>query len=208
MRVCIVCFIYSLLVCCVSKQNNAHSIIKNSYHEEGITRAKEDLSRGILGYYFYGIAIPPYAHTLGKKYGVVVHKEGCSPSGGFEPAYDSVMRNAMIKKFGKDIISELEKEEEISMTPSFPGGNDSLANYLGQAIITHPKGEKSNISGEVVIRFTVDTNGDINDVEIIQALNKFVDKQCVDAVKKMPRWIPGTIGGRRIKEAVNLPIRF
>lgn len=110
MKICIVCLIYSLLVCCVNKPNNGNSGIENNSHDEGIMRAKEDLSKGIIGYYFYGIAVPPYADTLEKKYGVVVHKEGCSISG-FEPAYDSVMRDAMIKRFGMDIISELKKNK-------------------------------------------------------------------------------------------------
>jgi hypothetical protein len=44
---------------------------------KGILAAQEDEQKGIIGYYFWGIAIPPVAHILEVKYGFKIHTKGC-----------------------------------------------------------------------------------------------------------------------------------
>ncbi|WP_084446870.1 hypothetical protein [Hymenobacter roseosalivarius] len=76
---------------------------------EGIARAKADTKEGIIGYYFWGIAVPVYADTLEKKYGMLIRQEGCIVYDGKVESwtcYNQVMDSAILAKYHVDLIEQ------------------------------------------------------------------------------------------------------
>ena len=55
----------------------------------------------------------------------------------------------------------------VEINPEFPGGEVALAKYLGKSIRYPHLAQENNIEGTVFIRFVVNRDGRISDVEVI-----------------------------------------
>lgn len=93
--------------------------------------------------------------------------------------------------------------------PRFPGGMDSLVNFLSTNVKYPKECVDANIQGKVMVQFVVDTDGSITDVEVVRSAgDPLLDKEAVRVVQMMPKWIPGTIKGRIVRVGYTLPINF
>jgi hypothetical protein len=80
--------------------------------QEGEVATKEDAEKGIIGYYFWGIAIPPIAHTLESKYGFKIYTQGCVLNASWS-CYNEYMDKVIMQKYKQDVIAiELAKEHK------------------------------------------------------------------------------------------------
>ena len=91
--------------------------------------------------------------------------------------------------------------------PSYPDGINAFYKYVSDNL-EYPSSAKGNISGTVVLKFIVEKNGRISNIEIAQSLNKAIDSECVKVLKKSPRWNAGTVGGKAARFTYCLPIEF
>ena len=93
--------------------------------------------------------------------------------------------------------------------PEFPGGWNAVKEYL-QLNIRYPKECVENrIEGKAFVRFSVEKNGKIKDVELARSSgNSLLDNEAIRVVKKMPRWNPGTIYNKPEGMAVTMPVEF
>ncbi len=93
---------------------------------------------------------------------------------------------------------------------TFPGGEDSLLNFvsdnlnLPQCTIWADEEPK----GISYARFQVDTLGVISDIRIIKSVHPIYDKAIFEMIKKMPRWVPDSWKGIKMKSTMTLPIQF
>ena len=60
------------------------------------------------------------------------------------------------------------------------------------------------------LKFVVDENGGISNVEILKGVAgcQDCDKEAIRVVKAMPKWKPGKQTGRAVRVYFNLPINF
>lgn len=77
----------------------------------------------------------------------------------------------------------------IEQSPAFPGGLDSLRNFISKNL-KHPR---KDIEGKVFIQFAVNKDSSLSDIEVIKGLCKSCDKNAMEVISKMPNWIPGKI---------------
>lgn len=103
-------------------------------------------------------------------------------------------------------------EEQIFLVvedpPGFPGGDAARNKYLKESI-QYPDIERDNgIQGLVVVSFTVEKDGSINNVKILKGVTPNINEEAIRVVKHMPRWNPGKQRGKSVRVNVNLPIRF
>lgn len=105
--------------------------------------------------------------------------------------------------------SKSQKESKIFMAvdkvAEFPGGMKALMSFIKDKII-YP--EDLDVTGRVIVRFVVETDGSIGDVSIIKSLSPELDAEAERVVKMMPRWIPGEINGKPVASYFNLPFSF
>lgn len=92
--------------------------------------------------------------------------------------------------------------------PSFPGGQSSLAKFIQQNLVYPSEAIYNNIEGEVVIKFLVQSDGTLSDLEVQKGLGYGCDDEVKRIVEYMPNWIPGSLNGKKIKMPYSLPIRF
>jgi protein TonB len=123
-----------------------------------------------------------------------------------------------------EIEAETESTENIELTkedtgegevlqvaermPMFPGGDETLINWLYHAIkypsIAHDKG----IQGRVMVQFTVNKDGSIVDTEIFKGVHPSLDEEALKVVKSMPKWTPGMQKGKTVRVRYTMPIMF
>lgn len=90
--------------------------------------------------------------------------------------------------------------------PSFPGGNSALFKFIAENL-RYPNPE-SCIQGRVVLRFVVDKQGYIKNVEVMRSLDPEFDKEAVHVVESMPCWNVGKSNGFAVDTYYTLPISF
>ena len=105
-----------------------------------------------------------------------------------------------------------EIEEEIftvvETQPQFPGGEDSLYNFI-YSNLRYPQVAKDNaIEGRVFLTFVVEKDGSITNVKIIRDIGGGCGHEAKRVVEMMPKWIPGKQNGKPVKVQFNLPIIF
>jgi periplasmic protein TonB len=66
---------------------------------------------------------------------------------------------------------------------------------------------RAGLNGEVVVRFVVDTNGDVRDVEIVRSSQREFESAAQQAVLKW-KWRPGRKGGKAVATRMQIPIVF
>ncbi len=96
----------------------------------------------------------------------------------------------------------------VEKMPEFPGGTNKLLNYLATHIKYPTEARKAKIQGRVFVNFIVEKDGSISHVKIIKSIGYGCDKEAMNAVKNMPRWIPGQQKGKPVRVSYNLPVKF
>ena len=81
-----------------------------------------------------------------------------------------------------------------TMEPTFPGGTDSLQNYLFMHIQTPDSLWKRDISGSIYFSFYVENDGKIDRVKIENGVpSPGWDSAVISCIRTMPKWIPGSV---------------
>lgn len=93
--------------------------------------------------------------------------------------------------------------------PSFYGGKDALMEYLKNNIKPFSSDVEKGLSGKVILRFYIDTDGSVKNVEV---LKDYIGGRCaeaaINAVKKMPKWKAGKQNDVPVKVYFTLPVTF
>ena len=95
-------------------------------------------------------------------------------------------------------------------SPEFPGGMDAMFKFI-QNNIVYPDYEKENgIEGTVYLEFIVRKTGEIENIKLLRGIKNGpnYDKEAIRLVKKMPKWIPGSLEGNNVSSIMRLPIKF
>ncbi len=92
--------------------------------------------------------------------------------------------------------------------PEFPGGIDSLYDYLCRNVSYPAEAREQGISGKVFVSFAVERDGSVADVKILKDIGGGCGEAVVEAVKNMPRWTPGRLGGKPAPMTFTLPVYF
>ena len=86
--------------------------------------------------------------------------------------------------------------------------SEDLFKYIGDNLRYPPISIENGVQGRVVVRFVVNINGDVSNVEILQSLDAACDKEAIRIVQSMPKWIPGRKNGVAVNSYFVLPIVY
>ncbi len=90
----------------------------------------------------------------------------------------------------------------------FPGGDRALLDFLKSNLVYPKAAQDSSIQGRVIVRFTVEKDGSITDVEVARSVYPVLDEEAVRVVSMMPKWQPAMRKGDPIRSKFSLPIYF
>jgi TonB family protein len=93
--------------------------------------------------------------------------------------------------------------------PEFVGGPNNMMAYLSKELVYPPKCRDQKIEGRVILKFVVDKNGRIKNVENVKKdVDPLLVNEAMRVVKAMPKWNPGKKNGETVNVEFVLPIVF
>lgn len=98
------------------------------------------------------------------------------------------------------------KSSDIAPSPS--KGMKEWEDFLESSIKYPKKAISANIEGELVISFTVNTKGRIQDLQFDQKLGYDCEREVINALEKSGKWNPAIIDGQLAEARIILPIEF
>ena len=113
-----------------------------------------------------------------------------------------------------DVAQEEEVVEEpqvffiVEDMPEFPGGELALRKYIAENVRYPEMAKENDIQGTVYVRFVVDTDGSVKNVEVIRGVDQLLDKEAIRVVQSLPKWKPGKQRGKAVKVSHSVPIKF
>ena len=90
----------------------------------------------------------------------------------------------------------------------FKGGMQGWYDYLRENLTYPRQAQRIGIEGTVLVRFVVNINGSVQDVEVVRSVDPALDKAAVNVILNSPQWKPGLHHGRPVRSRMTIPIRF
>lgn len=92
--------------------------------------------------------------------------------------------------------------------PEYEGGIEAMMKFI-QKKIRYPRAPQAmGIDGTVYVRFVVNGDGSISDVQVIRGIHRDYDREAARVISLLPGWKGGRHGGRPVPVRMVLPIRF
>lgn len=91
---------------------------------------------------------------------------------------------------------------------SFPGGEEALFDYITKNLQYPLEGREGMVTGTVVVKFVVEKDGTLTNVQLLRDIGMGCGKEAVRMVKGMPKWIPGKNNGKAVRSIYTLPLNF
>lgn len=98
--------------------------------------------------------------------------------------------------------------DDVDQQPSFPGGTNALNTFILSNLKYPVWAQEKGIQGRVVVKFIVEKDGSISNVEVDRSVSPSLDNEAMRVVKAMPKWIPGQINGKTVKVECSHPFVF
>lgn len=124
----------------------------------------------------------------------------------------------VFKKGDNDIYSKKEQNEsesnkifngdDVDQQPSFPGGTNAFNTFIASNLKYPVWAQEEGIQGRVVVKFIVEKDGSISNVEVDRSVSPSLDNEAMRVIKNMPKWIPGQINGKAVKVECSYPFVF
>ena len=94
------------------------------------------------------------------------------------------------------------------VSPEYPGGVTAMIKFISQNL-EYPKAcQENGTQGRVGVRFIVGRDGTISNVNVLESVDPFWDKEAVRVIKAMPRWKPGMHKGKPVSVSYVVPVNF
>ncbi|MCP9768658.1 TonB family protein [Lacihabitans sp. LS3-19] len=136
---------------------------------------------------------------------VVLTSVSCSEKDSIADEFNAIKTedlNKIIQKDGEPIFTAVETN------PEFPGGVVAMYKFLGENIKYPSAAQRANINGRVFVKFVVEKDGSIGDVEVMKGIGFGCDEEAIRVMKTMPRWNPGVQNGKNVRVYYNMPVVY
>jgi TonB family protein len=87
-------------------------------------------------------------------------------------------------------------------------GRRSFERYLKRRLNYPDAARENNIEGEVILELTINADGNIADIVVLQSLGYGCDQEAMRLVREGPAWLPGTANGTPINSSVQVNVPF
>ena len=101
-----------------------------------------------------------------------------------------------------------EIKDFVDVQATFKGGMDAWYAYLNKNLNYPSQAKRLGIEGMVIVRFVVNTDGSIQDIELVRTIGGGCDEVAKKVIQNSPHWTPGRIGGKAVRSRMTMPIRF
>ena len=113
------------------------------------------------------------------------------------------------------IVEEVDVKEDgeeqvfvkVERMPSFAGGDlNTFRQWFGGEFKYPAEAAKNGIQGRVVVKFVIEKDGKLTNIEFLQSPDPVFNKEIVRVLKKSPKWTPGYQQDRPVRVSYVLPL--
>ncbi|MEA3461486.1 MAG: TonB family protein, partial [Bacteroidota bacterium] len=110
----------------------------------------------------------------------------------------------------KDAAIEEEEFFVVEDMPQFNGGEPAteFRKYIAENLRYPETAAKNEISGRVIVQFTVDKTGKVVDPVVVRGVDPALDKEALRVVNSSPKWTPGMQRGKKVDVVFTYPFNF
>ena len=117
------------------------------------------------------------------------------------------------ENYESNIAESIPRGDEVFTTaaqmPSFPGGEKALYEYCGRNMRYPQRAADNNIQGQVVVKFVIEKDGRIGEIQIVRGADKNLDNEAMRVCKSLPKFSPGrNENGDPVRVWYTLPFTF
>ena len=100
-------------------------------------------------------------------------------------------------------------QKTLAKNPTYPGGMVEMTKFISSQT-KYPKKElKENIEGDVKVKFMVQEDGSISNIQVIEHVSPGLDAEAVRIVNTMPKWNPAVAtDGTTMPCEMSIPVNF
>ncbi|HEX3768402.1 MAG TPA: TonB family protein [Puia sp.] len=96
---------------------------------------------------------------------------------------------------------------KVEIESDYPGGTAAWQRYLQKNLQYPEEAQNNEIQGQVVVKFIVDKEGKVSEVEAISGPNE-LREEAMRVIRKSGNWTPAVQNGRKVKSYKSQPINF
>jgi protein TonB len=96
----------------------------------------------------------------------------------------------------------------VEIMPKFGNGDRDLLEWVNKHINYPTIARERGIQGSVYVRFVVNPDGTVSNVQVQRPLDANLDKEAIRVISSMPKWEPGKQNGVAVPVYFSLPVRF
>lgn len=90
----------------------------------------------------------------------------------------------------------------------FPGGEKECFKFLSDNIKYPVECMKKGIQGRVIVSFTINTDGSIEEVKTMRSPDPALSKEAERVIAMMPKWKPAMHGDKAVRSRMSIPVNF
>lgn len=97
---------------------------------------------------------------------------------------------------------------KVDQMPTYIGGEKAMQEFIKENLNYPQEAQDERIEGVVYVRFIVEKDGSITDVQLVRGIAPICDKAAVAVIRKMPRWKPGKDKGKTVAVYQTVRVEF
>ncbi len=103
-------------------------------------------------------------------------------------------------------LSPAKNHDEVDA--EFPGGNAAYNKFFSSNLRYPKEALARSISGKAIIYFEVDKEGNVCNIIPFTLLGFGLEEEAIRVIEAMPKWIPATQGGKKVRVRRTAPVAF
>ncbi len=107
-------------------------------------------------------------------------------------------------------VATTERQDQVyrsvKQMPQFPSGEAALMKYI-KSQLQWPQTQNC-CYGSVIVKFVVQSDGNIGDVKVVRSLHPDDDKGAIRVIKSLPKFTPGRHNGQAVAVWYTLIVHF
>lgn len=103
---------------------------------------------------------------------------------------------------------EVYEYDYVELKPEFPGGGQSLLNFINDHRRYPEEAYNRGIQGRVTCTFVVNPDGKVSNISILRGVEQSLNEEAIRIISSMPQWTPGKINGKAVPVRVVCAIPF
>ena len=123
---------------------------------------------------------------------------------------DQTSNDSVVHKNYEEVVA-IKNQGGFSLVESwakYPNGEKGIAELISKNLKYPEKAVKKKIEGVVTIKYVVQVDGTVGEIEVINSIHPLLDKEAIRVIRLMEKWEPSIQRGKPVKTAYNQDFRF